>query len=139
MAPGVMAVFGVWMRLPVSGTVCPTRRRHVLALASTTFVFFAFLVFNFFLSMFFDCFFFFTQETARGPSFINNLSSEIHRIQARIALLSPPGPTPSRGEGCYFFHTQLQYFFPDEGVTKIRRAGGGGFFPLSLLLACTPE
>ena len=88
---------GVRLRAPVFGAVCPTRRKRVLVLASTSFIFVRFP--RFFFQLFFGDFF--TQELVRGHSFSNNFSRAIHWIQARIALLSPR-QVPAKGKAGSF-------------------------------------
>ena len=59
----------------------------------------------------------FTQEAAIGPSLINNFSSAVDWIRARIAL--PSSPSPSQGEGGILFHIRFKLFSPTEQKTNI--------------------
>ena len=83
----------VRLRPSVSGAVCPSGQRHVLVFASTFFVF-PQVSFFFFCICFSNDFFgaFYLGGTKRS-SLINNFSSAICWIRARIALLSPPSPS----------------------------------------------
>ena len=75
-------------------------------------------VFSIFFHLCFSSVFFssFTQEAAKGPTFINKFSSAIYWIRARIALLSPPNQIQTHDR--HFFHIQLKYFSRIEQETN---------------------
>ena len=93
-------------------------RRHVLVFAldfsrfSPGFFFFSVYVFRMF---FFGTF---AQEAAKRPSLINNFSSAIYWIRARIALLSFAQSQP-KGKARIMFHIQFKTFPPIEQNTNI--------------------
>ena len=88
-------------------------RRQVFVFASTFFVFPWVSFFSFLFVYVFQIFFLellLRRQAAKGPSLINNFSSAMYWIRARIALLPPP--SPSQGEGIHIFHIQFKYLLP---------------------------
>ena len=110
---------GVRIRPPVSGAVCPTRTKTCTGVCLDFCRFRIFRGSFFFGSLCFSNIFLgtFAQEAAKGPSLINNFSSAIYRIRARIALLSPP--SPSQRQGRHIFHIQFKYLSLIELKTNV--------------------